>query len=435
MTSSRSSSSSRRAAALALALAACAHRTHQAAQSPESTAPALAVFPVQNASGGNAPIHALSDALEEALANRGVRMVPHKDVDALLARNRFRFTGGVDRKMAEALREAGVEAVLVPTLEQYGDRVPPKVALALRIVGTGPVPEVDWADVVARSGDDSPGLLALGMVDTVSELQRQVLARAADSVARWAERRGRGEPCARDWRFKPRRWFRAPVLDDVGRRTIAVLPFRNETHRRGAEDVLANEVLAQLARTGSFEVLDPGVVREQLLENRIVFEGGVSIDRALTILDLVDADLVLSGIVHDYDAAAGLRTPPTVGFSAFVIDRATAEVVWSSTSTARGDDWVFLFGSGELTSPSALTCRMARGVVDGIVGERGLLGTRSTAEPPQRMRVRWGAAQFQRHGRDANSRDFEQNAVPGRARDVNQAPGANNQAPPPKEPQ
>jgi hypothetical protein len=363
-----------------------------------------------------------------------VKLVPHADVDALLAKNRFRFTGGVDRKMAEALREAGIEAVLVPTLEQYGAGFPPKLAIALRVVDTGPVPEVTWSDVVARSGDDSPGILALGVVESYPELQRQVVERAAASVERWAATRAPGEPCARDWRFAPRRWYRAPVLDDVGRRTVAVLPFRNETSRRGADEVVANEILGQLARSGSFEVLDPGVVREQLLENRIVFEGGVSVDRALTILELVQADLVVSGIVHDYVSPQGPKMPPIVGFSLFVIDGATTEVVWSSTSTAKGDDWVFLFGSGRLTSSSSLACRMAREVADGIVGERGKLAARAEEGPPQRVRVRWGAAQFQRYGRDANSRDFEQNAASRRAREVNQAPDAKNPAAPPKEP-
>ena len=432
MTSSRSSSSSRRAAALALAHVSCAHPSRSAAEPPPP--PLLAIFPVQNASGGSAPIHALSDALEDALVARGVRTVPHRDVDAILARNRFRFTGGVDRKMAEALREEGIGAVLVPTLEQYGTLAPPKLAIALRIVETGPVPEVAWADLVARSGDDSPGLLALGIVDAYPELQRQVIARAARSVEGWAATRSRGEPCVRDWRFEPRRRYRAPVLDDVGRRTIAVLPFRNETPRRGAEDVVANEMVAQLVRSGAFDVLDPGVVREQLLENRIVFEGGVSIDRALTILDLLQADLLVSGIVHAYVAPLGAKTPPVVGFSAFVIDRATAELVWSSTSTAKGDDFVVLFGAGRLTSSSALACRMARTVVDGITGERGRLAARADDAEPQHMRVRWSTAQFQRQGRGANSRDFEQNAAPPWARDVKQAPAANDPSAPPKEP-
>src|SRR6266568_2743000 len=404
MTSSRSSSG-KVAAALALGLAACAHRASPAA----APAPTLiAVFPVQNASGGNAPIRALGDALEEALAKRGIPTVPRRDVEAFLARNRFRFTGGVDRKMAQALRDEGIEVVLVPTLEQYAAPAPPRLALALRIVETRPIPTVAWAELVARSGDDSPGLLGLGVVERFEELERQVVAAAAASVEGWTRTRARGEPCARDARFEPRRQFRAPVLDDVGRRTVAVLPFRNETPRRGADEVVANELLAQLTRSGSFEVLDPAVVREQLLEHRLVLEGGVSIDRAMTILDLVQADLIVSGVVQLYSAPAGSRTAPTVGFSAFVIDRESAELVWSSSSVANGEDGVFLFGSGRIASASALACRMTRGVVDGIAGARRPLSARDGVAPPQPVRAGRGPAQFPRSRPGANRRELDE---------------------------
>jgi hypothetical protein len=328
------------------------------------------MFPVQNATGGPAPVKPLTDALEAALRVRGVEILPRRDLDILLAKHRIRFTGGVDRKMAKVLREElGVEAVLVPTLETYAADAPPKVALAVRAATTGERPLVAWADAVARSGDDSPGLLARGIVTSVGELERAVIARVAGSIERWIETGAPGEACGGAGRFRPRRSFRATALDDLGRRTVAVLPFTNETARRGPAEVVFGQFVAQLARSGAFEVLDPGFVREELLGHRIVLENGVSLDNATTLLALLDADLVISGYVQLYEPRSG-PAAPRVEFTSYALDRSTQELVWSSASEAYGDQGVFFFGAGRVRSPATLSCRMVRGVVDRIVGER-----------------------------------------------------------------
>lgn len=374
MISSPSSSSRRLArnvATLALvSLAACRHGVPRAAPVPLK----LAVMPVQNAAGGAAPIRPLTDALDEALGGRALEIVPRRDLDAVLAAHRIRFTGGVDRPMAKALREElGVEAVLVPTLEAYAGDAPPRVAIAVRLVSANDRPAVLWADVIARSGEDSPGLLGIGLVTKAGDLEKSVVKDVARAVERWVATRRSVEPCGKAGRFGPRRVFRAPVLDDVGRRTIAVLPFTNETTRRSAGDVLLGQFVAQLARSGSFEVLDPGLVREELLGHRIVLEGGVSVDNATALLSLLQADLVLSGFVHVFEAPSGARAPPKVEFSSFVLDRRTAELVWSAGSTGAGNDGVFFFDAGRVETTSALSCRMVRGVVDAIVGHRAPL--------------------------------------------------------------
>lgn len=375
MTSSGSSSSRSRtllrAAALALALlAACAHpragSTGAVAQRPR-----IAVFPVQNASGGAAPVRALTDALDGALGLTTLDVLPRRELDLVLANHRMRFTGGVDPPMAKVLREElGVEAVLVPTLEAYAPDAPPKVAIGVRLVATRERPVVLWADAVARSGEDAPGFLGLGRITRSADLERVVAGAVARSVERWVAVGDPGPSCGADRRFRPRRTFRAPVLDDVGRRTVAVLPFVNETSRRGAGDVVVNQVVAQLARSGAFEVLDPGAVREKLLAHRIVLEGGVSVDNAMTLLTLLDADLILSGAVQTYEARAGTRGAPKVELTAFVLDRRTSELVFSSASSGDGDRGVWFFGAGRVHTTSALSCRMIRGAVDAIVGHR-----------------------------------------------------------------
>jgi TolB-like protein len=368
---SSTSSSSRRgilgAAALAVALlASCGHR-QRGGPAPLK----LAVFPVQNASGGAAPIKALTEALDGALDVRGLDVVPRQALDLVLANHRMRFTGGVDRAMAKVLREElAVDAVLIPTLELHGADAPPKISLAARLVSTGDRPTVLWADAVTRAGDDAPGLLSTGLVTKSAELEKTVISRLARSVERYVRTREHGDPCEGDGRFEPRRKFRAPVLDDVGRRTVAVLPFTNDTSRRSAGDVVLGQFVTQLVRSGSFEVLDPGVVREELLAHRIVLQDGVSVDNAIVMLKLLDADLVLSGYVQVYEARSGSQGAPKVEFTAYMLDRQTEQLVWSSTSSAAGDARVFFFGAGMVHTASGLSCRMVREVVADVVDDR-----------------------------------------------------------------
>jgi TolB-like protein len=259
--------------------------------------------------------------------------------------------------------------VLVPTLEQYAADRPPRVSLDVRLVRTSDRPTVIWAAGVARTGDDSPGVLGRGIVTSAEDLQRVAVRAVAVDVDRHLASRADDAYCGDAGRFKPRRAFRAPLLDDMGRRSIAVLPFTNASSRRTASDVLVSQFVAQLARSSAFEVLDPGLIREELLGHRIVLEGGVSVDQAIAMLDLLQADLVLSGTVEVYEAAAG-RGPPAVEFTAFVLDRRTGELVWSSASNGSGDDGVFFFGAGRVHAAPALSCRMVKGVVDGLVGHR-----------------------------------------------------------------
>lgn len=426
MTSSRScSGSATLALAAVLAAAALAGCRHAAAPGgsvvPDPKASrVLALFPVQNASGGSAPVRALTEALEAALVAKGVRVVPRRELDEVLARHRLRYTGGVDRATAQALRsDLQVEGVIVPTLEEHSTRGAPRVAIAVRVTDVADRPVVLWADAVARAGEDAPGLLRLGVVESMPELERTVVDAVASAVARFVAGRTAPDACSAG-RFEPRRWFRAPVLDDVGRRAIAVLPFRNESGRRGAGEVLVGQFIARLSRSGAFEVLDPGAVREQMLAHRIVLEGGVSIDRAMALLDVLEAELVVSGDVHELHAGSGPRDPATAEFTAYVLDRDTAEQVWSSTSKATGEDGVFFFGAGRVETTSALSCRMVSGVVDRIVGARGQLPPLDDAEAQlQPLRTRPPLAHFQRRGREASYRNFYGNGREGRARGMN----------------
>jgi TolB-like protein len=368
MTSS-SSSSSRSArlgllAALAAALVGPARPA--AAQDGEGSAPAsprLALFPFQNLSGGAAPVRELTAALRARLEARGVALAAEEEVRQILAAHRVRWMGGLDQPTAAALRAgAGVEGVIIPSLDGWLAAPPCQVALSARLASTDDAPAIRWTAHFARTGDDAPGLLGLGLVPSVEALRDLALDQLAASLAAALRQPGRRAPCPDQSARRPRRHFRSPLVADEGRRTIAVLPFLDASGRREAGDVVTLRILDALAASGRIQVIEPGVVRAEMLSHRLGATGALALDDARVILELVDADLILSGTVRTYEEAAGSGAP-SVEFTTWALDRGTAQVVWSSTSSAAGDDGVFFFGVGRTSTASGLACALAKGVV------------------------------------------------------------------------
>jgi hypothetical protein len=169
----------------------------------------------------------------------------------------------------------------------------------------------------------------------------------------------------------PNRIFRSPLLADPARRTLAVLPFLNDTGRRDAGEVMTLRFLAPLVNNGTIQVIEPGVVRAELLGHRLgASGGGISLDDARVMLELLRADLVFSGAVRRFDDSRGQTGAPAIDFTSTVLDRATAQLVWSSTSAGSGDDGVYFFGIGRVSTVSGLACAMAKGTVGLMLQDR-----------------------------------------------------------------
>lgn len=338
--------------------------------------PLIAVFPFENLSANPAPLKEMRAALVEGLRKRGVKLLADEELLSLMARNRIRYTGGVDMRVVEALRrEAGVGGVLLTSLGLYMKENPPRAVLASRLASTGPPYTVLWADSVASSGDDSPGILGLGLVERVEDLTSGALDRLGDSLAGHLALREPAGPLAlrepdtgtirTSERFRPRVFFRSPVLSGRKKFLVAVFPVVNQSLRRNAGELFALNVVEQLKKTEGFEVLEPGLVRNELLRSRIVAPEGASLDMAGILFSRLELDLLFIGKVMDYEDVRGASTAaPVVTFSAQVIEARSKEVVWGSHSTNRGDEWVFFFNAGKITTAHALASRMVAETVE-----------------------------------------------------------------------
>lgn len=385
MTSSTTNSRAarRRAWVLVFLLAAAAGAPSRAADpaSPEAVAPAragetllpIAVLPLDNLSGHPADTNELREMLREALESAGLSLLDDASLAEFLAKHRIRWTGGLSQDQSDALvRETGARAALVTSLDVLDDTQPPRIALSARLIAGGASPRVAWVDRVSLAGDDAPGFLSLGLVDDIAVLVERAVDALASSLARDLAAPAREGLKAPGGRFRPRRWYRSPHLDLTGAAParIAVLPFLDESGRRRAGEIVSLLVVRHLGAAPGIEVLEPGVVRDTLLQSRIIMEGGLSVPQTEVLHSLLQADYVVTGTVTEFREFAGVTGSPLVEFTVRVIDARTSQAVWSSISYNQGDDRVVFFGCGRVRSASALASEMARQVVATFVRAR-----------------------------------------------------------------
>jgi TolB-like protein len=332
----------------------------------------LAVFPLVNASGVVAPMRDIGAALRRQLEKERIPFVEGAPVDDFLARHRIRYTGGLDAATAVlASRELGVDQVLITTVVAVGREPMPRLSVEARLVTAADDPRIVWADGFSRLGDESPGAFDLGVIRDFDELAARGFAGLARSLSAFAQQKEAAPAvCPPAGRFRPRSSYRSAALDFSAPRTIAVLPFQNLTRRRNAGDVISLAFVRQFQSLSSVSVTEPGVLRDDLLRFRVVLQGGISLDVARMTMELVHADLALTGVVRSFDDALSADGVPRLEYTVMLLDRRGDEVVWRSTSYSQGDDGVFFFDAGKVSTVGDLACRMAQSTVRAMLEQR-----------------------------------------------------------------
>jgi len=348
----------------------------------------IVVLPVDNLTGWGAPLETVDAVLRAQLDRRGFRIADDQALARVMKRYRIRNTANLSSRAFQALEEeVGAVGVLMTSLEVFYDDQSPRVSLLSRLVAGGARPEIAWMDGVGLAGDGHPGLLALGRIDEVDGLLEIAARCLVDSLAisffetgapdslnahsefNQCDSRGRVVHSPREVngkrKFRPRKTFGSPIADVDRRYSIAVIPFLNLSQRKNAGRILGLHFVNQLFRKESLSVVEPGLVREQLLENRVVMPAGPSLEnaKALSNDDSLGVDLVLSGVVFDYQDAYGI---PKVDFSVTMIEKKSGRVVWSSRSHGAGDAGVLFFDLGMVHTAHQLASEMVRGTTEAL---------------------------------------------------------------------
>jgi hypothetical protein len=155
--------------------------------SPQSgTNPKIAVFPIENLSGTVAPLREIRQIFVEGLKKQGIAVLEDDTFEKFMAKHRIRYTGGLDEDTARSFKkEVGTQGVLIISLESYSETNPPKISLLSRLVSTGDPPAILWMEGVSLAGDDSPGILGVGLLEDPGALREKALKSVLGSLVRY----------------------------------------------------------------------------------------------------------------------------------------------------------------------------------------------------------------------------------------------------------
>jgi len=331
----------------------------------------IAIFPVENLSGTMAPLKEIRQVFIERLREQRLHILEEEALEKFMAKHRIRHVGGIDKEIAKAFKEeAGVEGVLITSLELYSETNPPKVALTSRLVSTGDRPSILWIDGIGLAGDDSPGFLGLGLIEDPKALSEKAMKSVTDSLTRYlSTKANEGNDRGLKRKFQPKIAYRSPELGAGRKYAVAVLPFFNRSERKYASEIVVLHFIRQLKRFNQFDVIEPGILRQELLGLRVIMEDGVSLANANAIFAILDADLILSGKVIDYQDYQGVWGKPKVDFSTVLIERKSREVVWGSNSYNEGDEGVFFFDRGRVNTAYRMASQMTHWIGKRILGD------------------------------------------------------------------
>lgn len=321
----------------------------------------IAVFPIENLSGVPVPLETLRQELMAEMGKVGLRPIGLDEVDRFINRNWVRYTGGVDEKTAQVLRrETGADAVLITTVEFYDEGDIPKFSFNSRLVTTGAMPEIFWMETVGMSGDDHPGVLGLGLITNAAELRRKGLGKASASLERYLS-----DPATRERRqfeildhHKPRLLYNGIPTSAAGKPSIGVVPIINQSTRKNAGEILLLHIVRHLVNSRKFMVVEPGVIRDNMLRRRIIMKEGISLPSFDLLANSLATDMMLIGSVFRLQDSIGGSASPKADFSLQVLDRQTKKLLWSSRSYNQGDDGVYFYDWGRSNTTSELTDQM-----------------------------------------------------------------------------
>jgi len=355
------------AGACAFAVVLCAGGTQTCAGERISN---VAVFPVENLSGGPVPAEQIRQMLVDRLTAAGFRVLGAEALDDFMARHRVRYAAGIDTETAAALKqETGVGGVVIASVDLSTPLAPPKLAMTARLISVDAAPAVVWADDAGMAGDDAPGWLELGVENDYEELQSAAIGRIAGSLVTYlktGESSGKVAPASK---YRPKSAYRGHAVEPGRTYSVAVLPFFNLSDRRNAGEIIALLFMRHLGTVARFRVVESGVTRQELLNARVIMDGGISIGDADTVASLLEADFILAGRVlsyTDYEGPSGLAS---VEFSTVLIEKKTRRVVFTARSDNRGTDGVHFFERGTARTAHAMATQMVRLTAEAIAGE------------------------------------------------------------------
>jgi polysaccharide biosynthesis protein PelC len=308
----------------------------------------VVVLPLADLADAPEILPSLNQQWHQALRQKRLAMADSSAVAGVLRKYRIRNTTELTSRQLQVLQtDLQADFVLISSLDYWNKTDDAaELALSARLLSLSERRIVWTADATVH-GDDTGMPLNLGRTSNL----KRIMSRAVSDLMRTfrLEKPRRARTVAG---LKIEQHGETVVLPC---RTIAVVPFANESSVPSASGWVTSQCVNALMRIG-FTVIDPGQLRETIISAGEFTQGEISSAAMAKCLADLNVDVIVTGTV---DRFASLRTAelgdnPVVGLQARLVRTSDGCVIWSRNSEREGRDSEWLFGFGGLHGVSRL---------------------------------------------------------------------------------
>jgi len=153
----------------------------------------------------------------------------------------------------------------------------------------------------------------------------------------------------------PVKGYLKPGVTISDTKSLAVIPFDNNSGEPDAGRKVGNLLLTELVQKEMFRIADMGEVENSLRRLRIRTAAEMDLSKLKTLGEQLGVQVVIIGSVYEYDLRQVRGGAiPVVALSARMLDVQTGDILWAVSHTRDGNDWETVFGFGRIVSLSRL---------------------------------------------------------------------------------
>jgi TolB-like protein len=313
----------------------------------------VVVLPFANHSGRYEALGNVLPVFYSKVDSLGLPVLTHELLRPILRKHRIRVVGQIGAAAMGIIRqETGARLAIVGSIDIYEPERAFEVMISARLVDLEER-RVLTAISVGRTVQETERIFGRGRAEEIDEIVTEVV---AEFMARMI-----------------------PVIRDAGPREarghkcglVAVVPLTDYSKRRHGAEVLQNLLMSELVAR-DWDVVEPGIVREVLLEQQQMARGGVSEEVMQTLRDKIGVCLVVTGEVEEFAVAPSDMdaSVPRINYGLRLVDVQNARLLASIDRTRDGMEGETFFARGREYS-MARVVRSSMNEVAEWIAEKG----------------------------------------------------------------
>lgn len=286
--------------------------------------PRVALIPFTNYSQISSAYDELTPWITVSIWKKAGPLYNEHTLRRYLRRNRIRLNGKLSPTQAKKIKEdLGIDYVVLGSINYFYLSNQIEIGLAYRVVDLESMKILLTANH-SQSSEDGTHLFDLNKIDSSYYLNFFVRKDIFNDISLMKLDSLKDQPAKK---YK-----------------VALVGFDNNSNFHRAGDIVSSEIISVLYDKG-FDVLEPGVVDELMVEKQVAYRGGLDLDIIKALHKDYDVDLVVTGTVDDFKYTTGqnFQNICEADLSLSFIDAATGRLLNIYSKGKKGTDSEFLF--------------------------------------------------------------------------------------------